>query len=295
MRAFLTAFLITGIIACWATTSASAATIPSSWCSRDDASRCYTVDPGDTRTMTLDVTSNAYMYVKDIGGQRGFSVSAIGCQLVNHYGMPPTISPVTCTKILGDYEHYELRRFHKYRPRSPHIIASYTMFRGEDGITADASAKIGPYVQIQANANSADCHDTDNNPVTHNVEQGYRFKIDAPADFIEQCSHAVKPYLAPGTKPPAVQPSIDKPVKPENTTARCAAVRVGKKTARIVSINTACATARSVMSRYLRTKREPAGWMCLSVRVGKNRVAKCAKETSGKAKKRPTITGTYRA
>lgn len=268
-------------------TPANAAEVPEAWCSSYDPALCYTQSATDAHsTERTTVGASYFIYVKDSTSVRSFT--STGCSAVNIYGQSnPTRNSTTCTKIPGYYVTHRFKRYHKYRPRYNYLDATYHLFVADDGITTDASSRMAPGVLYYANFDSADCYDATSNPVTQDANAQYVFTAAAQQDFKDACAGKVK---EPGTTKPApitiTPPSTD-------TTTMCPVVTVGAKKTKIVTVNLPCLTGRTVMAKYLKTGREPSGFVCVSAKLGRNKIGKCVKEGSGRAK-RPTVTGTYR-
>jgi len=89
------------------------------------------------------------------------------------------------------------------------------------------------------------------------------------------------------TKPTNDTPTGETPTNETTTTAplrRCAAFKHGRKNVAVTSRGVACAPARNLLARFVRRGVEPAGYVCVKVRLGRMVAAKCRKVPSGKAR-----------
>lgn len=115
-----------------------------------------------------------------------------------------------------------------------------------------------------------------------------------PALLKAQCGMEAKPARPEPAVPQGESDDAD-PIpttKPLGKQVNCASVKVKKITARVQARGAACSTARSVITRYVKTGKA-SGWQCLKLTIGKTTKATCQR---GKARSasRASITGTWK-
>lgn len=94
---------------------------------------------------------------------------------------------------------------------------------------------------------------------------------------------AAKPVADPEAAEPVATPTAQK-------TTKCDAVAFGKAKVAVTALGINCNSGRNMLARYLRRGVEPKGYVCVTAKAGKVRVATCG--TPGKAATK--VTGRWR-
>lgn len=94
---------------------------------------------------------------------------------------------------------------------------------------------------------------------------------------------AAKPVADPEAAEPVTAPTAQK-------TTKCDAVAFGKLKVAVTALGINCNSGRNMLARYLRRGVEPKGYVCVTAKAGKVRVATCG--TPGKAATK--VTGRWR-
>lgn len=92
-------------------------------------------------------------------------------------------------------------------------------------------------------------------------------------------------------QPAATKPAAQRPAAtPKTTTCAPLKAKVGKVT--VKQTGGACGQARSTIGTYVKTSKDPAGYVCVKLTSRKQVVAKC--RTTSRSKRSTLITGTWR-
>lgn len=205
-----------------------------------------------------------------------------GCSSVSTVPFPGACVTVPCV-----FTTWTFTRHHVYRSSDWHLRGAARRcfpFRAD---IAEISVPGPDFVESRPQFDTPDCNPTGDNErwftsppdaagVTH---IGMKPSVYAPDDFAAMCGGRES------TPPPALVVA-DPPAK----AATCAPIAVGKRKAAVTSLGLACASARNVLARFIRSGVEPRGWVCSRLSAGKLRSASCG--TPGRAAKR--IVGRWR-
>lgn len=131
----------------------------------------------------------------------------------------------------------------------------------------------------------------------HDVGGPTRYAVDATPQSVYDACRGINYYDGRVSDRPVEE------VKPPATTKPSAAIVVPARAARCGSVGRVvvrstrvrCAPARSIIARYARSLRSPAGWSCRAVVTDAGRRASCTRKAVGRAKvARATIYGIWR-
>lgn len=112
-------------------------------------------------------------------------------------------------------------------------------------------------------------------------------EIMSACEFTRRTSDPQPDATAPPT-PPAV-PSITVPA----SAARCGAVKGSAGKVVVRSSRHSCGVARTVVARYARSLRSPAGWRCTAIVKDTGLRARCIRKSTGRANVRSAVYGIW--
>ena len=113
-----------------------------------------------------------------------------------------------------------------------------------------------------------------------------RYAQDAtPQDVYDTCRAQMNYYDGRWSERPPVTLKPPTTPKPETVVVPMSAAKCGKVGKVVVrSSRVRCASARTVIARYARTLRSPAGWTCVANVTDAGRRARCVKKATGKGR-----------
>jgi hypothetical protein len=266
--------------------SANAA-VPAQFCDSDR--ECFAPVSTDVlETIVVPATGKGWGFLHTSTGHH--SLRGEGCDFIYateqqwiDRGRPS--GPTTCVYVGGEYVTSSYRRY-----AFPDIPAGDRQFftplvRGEYTELLSGGEPVSTLVNVISGGSTVDVY------CRHYASgapgEGTAALDTTPASVYAACGftrHASDP--APQTTTPAPQTIV----VPTNA-ARCGSV--GKVTVR--STRVACASARSVIARYARSLRSPAGWSCTALVTDAGRRARCIRKVVARSTvARATIYGIWR-
>ena len=204
----------------------------------------------------------------------GYQLDTAGCGMLNALGLHPSqVNPALCSYVYAKAASWTAQRFHAYRRATPYFDAIlWRVYPTRDG--APVLTGYAPDVLTsKPELNTADCNASGENGKWivpwGPGPAGFGASEAAPEDFVLACG---LPRAGSTSPPPA------KPAKPQT----CAAIVVAKKRVNVTSTSHACASARTILARYMRSGTKTSGWSCSKTAIGRTRTTTCSAATAKK-------------
>lgn len=275
-------------------------------------STCFTISPGDSYLQEvgdLGVYATWANFVPSTGayqmGQGGCTYAYSSKDAWIQHGSPKT--PSTCVPVMTTGAGHQFDKYLKDDiPQADRDSSSRQGNRlpiatrlsvGERYGEGVFIKRTGAWVTIVTSSPTALLEGTCNFYRYYEDGSPTRYALDTTPQSVYDACFAGKLFDGHLADRPAVTPPADpKPPTPTTNTITVpsSAARCGTTSGvNVRSVRVSCAPARTIMSRYAKTLRSPAGWSCRMVVTDSTRRGSCVRKQSGKAA-RATVYGLWR-